>query len=66
MYLWRAVDHEGEILDVLVQRKRDRHTPPHQRRGSQRGGGSGSCRLPGGQAQARQEQLAVLRVSELV
>src|SRR6202165_4374496 len=24
MYLWRAVDHEGEILDVLVQRKRDR------------------------------------------
>ena len=25
MYLWRAVDHEGEILDVLVQRRRDRH-----------------------------------------
>jgi putative transposase len=24
MYLWRAVDHEGEILDVLVQRRRDR------------------------------------------
>src|SRR5262249_41583673 len=23
MYLWRAVDHEGEILDVLVQRRRD-------------------------------------------
>ena len=23
-YLWRAVDDEGEILDVLVQRKRDR------------------------------------------
>src|SRR5689334_9368404 len=22
MYLWRAVDHEGEILDVLVQRRR--------------------------------------------
>jgi transposase-like protein len=20
MYLWRAVDHEGEILDMLVQR----------------------------------------------
>jgi transposase-like protein len=20
MYLWRAVDHEGEVLDVLVQR----------------------------------------------
>jgi putative transposase len=25
MFLWRAVDHEGEILDVLVQRRRDRH-----------------------------------------
>src|SRR5713101_3327164 len=24
MYLWRAVDHAGEILDVLVQRRRDR------------------------------------------
>jgi len=24
MYLWRAVDHEGEILDVLVQRRRDK------------------------------------------
>src|SRR5258708_24732217 len=25
MYLWRAVDHEGEILDILVQRRRDKH-----------------------------------------
>jgi putative transposase len=24
MYLWRAVDHEGEVLEVLVQRRRDR------------------------------------------
>jgi transposase-like protein len=24
MYLWRAVDHEGEILDMLVQRRRDK------------------------------------------
>jgi transposase-like protein len=24
MYLWRAVDSEGEILDVLVQPRRDR------------------------------------------
>src|ERR687885_1686237 len=24
VYLWRAVDHEGEILDVLVQRRRDK------------------------------------------
>src|ERR1700757_2797959 len=23
MYLWRAVDNEGEVLDVLVQRRRD-------------------------------------------
>ena len=24
MYLWRAIDHEGEILDMLVQRRRDK------------------------------------------
>ncbi len=24
MYLWRAVDDEGEVLDVLVRRKRDK------------------------------------------
>src|SRR3984885_9765175 len=24
-YLWRAVDAEGEVLDVLVQSKRNRH-----------------------------------------
>ena len=23
MYLWRAVDHEGEVLDIFVQRRRD-------------------------------------------
>src|ERR1700732_3350528 len=23
MYLWRAVDYEGEVLDILVQRRRD-------------------------------------------
>jgi transposase-like protein len=23
MYLWRAVDHEGEVVDMLVQRRRD-------------------------------------------
>src|SRR3954469_4169368 len=29
MYLWRAVDHEGEVLHMLVQRRRDtaRGTP---------------------------------------
>jgi transposase-like protein len=26
MYLWRAVDHEGEVLDMLVQRRRDKRT----------------------------------------
>jgi putative transposase len=25
VYLWRAVDAEGEVLDVLVQSKRNRH-----------------------------------------
>src|SRR3979490_708060 len=24
MYLWRTVDHEGEVLDILVQRWRDK------------------------------------------
>src|ERR1700749_5053735 len=23
MYLWRGVDHQGEVLDMLVQRRRD-------------------------------------------
>jgi putative transposase len=23
IYLWRAVDDEGEVLDILVQRRRD-------------------------------------------
>jgi transposase-like protein len=26
MYLWRAVDAEGEVLDILVQRRRDKRT----------------------------------------
>src|SRR5258707_7182589 len=26
MYLWRAVDHEGEVLDMLVQRRRGKRT----------------------------------------
>ena len=25
VYLWRAVDHEGEVLDLLVQSKRNKH-----------------------------------------
>src|ERR1700731_2942188 len=27
MYLWRAVDHEGEVLDMQVQRRRDTRAP---------------------------------------
>jgi transposase-like protein len=27
MYLWRAVDPEGEVLTILVQRRRDRSAP---------------------------------------
>src|ERR1700730_16649900 len=27
MYLWRAVDHEGEVLDMLVQSRRDSRAP---------------------------------------
>lgn len=25
MYLWRAVDDEGEVMDVLVQKRRNKH-----------------------------------------
>jgi putative transposase len=25
MFLWRAVDDEGDVLDMLVQRRRDKH-----------------------------------------
>jgi transposase-like protein len=28
MYLWRAVDHGGEVLDILVQRRRDKRAAP--------------------------------------
>src|SRR5467141_1953884 len=28
MYLWRAVDHEGEVLDMLVQHRRDKRAAP--------------------------------------
>jgi putative transposase len=27
MYLWRAVDFEGEVLDVLVQSRRNKRAP---------------------------------------
>src|ERR1700704_7093318 len=32
MYLWRAVDHEREILDMLVQRRRDKRAALRRRR----------------------------------
>jgi putative transposase len=27
-YLWRAVDHEGEVLEVFATKRRDRDLPP--------------------------------------
>jgi putative transposase len=24
-YLWRAVDEDGDVIDILVQSRRDRH-----------------------------------------
>jgi len=27
MFLWRAVDSEGEILDLLMQSRRDKRAP---------------------------------------
>jgi hypothetical protein len=41
MYLWRAVDHEGEILDMLVQARRDTQAGHCQdnRMARDRGGG---------------------------
>ena len=52
VYLWRAVDAEGEVLDALVQSKRNKHAGAVTRTefgrsqfgspsfGSRRGGGS--------------------------
>ncbi len=28
VYLWRAVDAEGDVLDVLIQSKRNKHAEP--------------------------------------
>jgi hypothetical protein len=33
MFLWRAVDHEGEVLDMLVQRRRGREQDANEVRG---------------------------------
>jgi hypothetical protein len=27
-YLWRAVDQDGDVIDILVQSRRDRRRPP--------------------------------------
>src|SRR6267142_913900 len=32
MYLWLTVDHEGEVLDLLVQRRRDSRAAPRRMR----------------------------------
>ena len=39
-YLWRAVDHEGEVLEVFATNRRDRRAAPAPE-GLQRGHGSG-------------------------
>lgn len=31
-YLWRAVDQDGEVVDVLLQRKRDDHVASTDKR----------------------------------
>src|SRR5881227_2466348 len=41
MYLWRAVDHEGEVLDMLVQRRRDKRAA--LRLAGRRASGNGSA-----------------------
>src|SRR6185436_8006255 len=38
MYLWRAVDHEGEVLDMLVQRRRDKRRPQVTAQAAQKAG----------------------------
>ena len=44
MYLWRAVDDEGEILDMLVQRRRDTRAALRLMRTRKRLGRQTSCR----------------------
>lgn len=39
MYLWRAIDHNGEVLDVLVQPKRDKRAALRLMRGLFKKGG---------------------------
>jgi hypothetical protein len=36
-YLWRAVDQDGHVLDILVQRRRDRQPPRNSSASSSRG-----------------------------
>jgi len=46
MYLWRAVDHEGEVLDMLVQRRREGHDDDRDHRGDFRSRPSEARGLP--------------------
>jgi hypothetical protein len=40
MYLWRAVDHNGEVLDMLVQRRRDSRVGNEMREAADIGAGT--------------------------
>ena len=39
-YLWRAVDEDGDVIDILLQAKRDRHAAAHFFRKLLKGQGS--------------------------
>lgn len=46
MYLWRAVDDEGEILDMLVQRRPDTRAAQADGQAAQEAGLHAKCCLP--------------------
>jgi putative transposase len=43
-YLWRAVDQDGTVLDILVQRRRDKHRPRRSSASSSKN--AGTCHGP--------------------
>ena len=47
VYLWRAVDAESEVLDVLVQSKRNKRSVLGRARGGRAGGLAGAGRRQG-------------------
>ena len=45
-YLWRAVDEDGDVIDILVQAKRDRHAAARFFRKLLKGQGAGENIAP--------------------